>query len=85
MSDPDSDNYPKVVYPGEVGPGAGYGSQKFQLLQSAISNCAVPLVHQLIQQEPGLVREQGTRSKTCNSVAEFYLLGLTLYCIDFIH
>lgn len=69
MSDPDSDNYPKVVYPGEVGPGAGYGSQKFQLLQSAISNCAVPLVHQLIQQDPGLVREKGTESIT----AEFYL------------
>lgn len=64
MSDPDSDNYPKVVYPGEVGPGAGYGSQKFQLLQSAISNCAVPLVHQLIQQEPGLVREQGWHGQT---------------------
>lgn len=62
MSDPDP--YPKVVYPGEIGPGAGYGSEKFQLLLSAISNCAVPLVHQLIQQEPGLVREKGWHGQT---------------------
>lgn len=74
MSDPDP--YPKVVYPGEIGPGAGYGSEKFQLLLSAISNCAVPLVHQLIQQDPGIVREKGMETM----LDRYFLLFLLFSC-----
>lgn len=35
---------------------------ELQLLEHAISNCAVPLVHQLIQQHPKVVFEKGKMS-----------------------
>jgi hypothetical protein len=34
-------------------------SSEFQLLLQAISTCAVPLVHQLIQQNPKLIHDKG--------------------------
>ncbi|XP_060075347.1 uncharacterized protein LOC132555028 [Ylistrum balloti] len=56
--------HPKVTYPTGVPGGVNNGSVSFQSLLTAISNCAVPLVHQLIQQTPSLVHEKGWHGQT---------------------
>lgn len=68
MSFKSKDNFgvehPKVTYPTGVPAGVNNGSVNFQSLLTAISNCAVPLVHQLIQQSPSLVHEKGWHGQT---------------------
>ena len=51
--------YPKVTYPGATPLEQTKGSPDLLMLWQAISNCAVPLVHQLIQQKPQLLHEKG--------------------------
>ena len=50
--------FTKVTYNDGVSAQAG-ASSEFQLLLQAISTCAVPLVHQLIQQNPKIIHEKG--------------------------
>jgi hypothetical protein len=50
--------FPMVTYNDGVSAQAG-ASPEFQLLLQAISTCAVPLVHQLIQQNPKIIHDKG--------------------------
>ena len=49
------------------------GSPDLLMLWQAISNCAVPLVHQLIQQKPQLLHEKGYWPSCSNTLIEMTL------------